>query len=151
MNGCMVNYSALAAVLVLAGAGLAAPAVAQPKPKPTLNLPPAYPNPVTQQAIAAARQTAPLPTFAQIPPIPKDVRSTAQWKASVTGLKAQGAQLTQLAASEPWTLGDTDAWAASKRAEAEPPAPVTTPSSQADTEAFAAAMRARAMPPPRKR
>lgn len=149
MNGCMVKYSALAAVLVLAGAGLAAPAAAQPKP--TLNPPPVHPNPATQQAIAAARQTAPLPTFAQIPPIPKDVRSMAQWKASVTSLKAQGAQLTELAATEPWTLGDTDAWAAGKRAEAEPPAAVTTPSSQADTEAFAAAMRARAMPPPRKR
>jgi hypothetical protein len=149
MKGCMVNYSALATVLALAGAGLAAPAAAQPKP--TLNPPPVHPNAQTQQAITDASKVAPFPTFASIPPLPTDVRTLAQWKASVTSLKAKGAGLTEMAANEPWTLGDTEAWAAGKRAAAEPPAPVTTSSSQADTEAFAAAMRARAMPPPRKR
>jgi len=147
MNGCMGIYSALAATLVLAGAGLAAPAAAQPKP--TLNPPPVHPNPVTQQAIIDASKSAPFPTFASIPPLPTDVRTIAQWKASVTSLKATGAELTQMAANEPWTLGDTEAWAAGKRAAAEPPPPITAPSP--DTEAFAAAMRARAMPPPRKR
>jgi hypothetical protein len=149
MNGCMVDYSALAAALVLAGAGFAAPVAAQPKP--TLNPPPVHPNPVTQQAIANASKSAPFPTFAQIPPLPKDVRSIAEWKASVLSLKARGAQLTEMAAAEPWTLGDTEQWAARKRDAAVPPPPVTTASSAADTEAFAAAMRARAMPPPRKR
>ena len=59
--------------------------------------------------------------------------------------------MTEMAASEPWTLGDTDNWAAQERAAAAPPSAVTQPSSEAETEAFAAAMRARAMPPPRKR
>jgi hypothetical protein len=149
MNGCMVKYSALAAALLLAGAGFAAPAAAQPKP--TLNPPPVRPNPVTQQAITEGHKGGAFPTFASIPPLPKDVRSMAEWKASVTGLKATGAALTEMAAAEPWTLGDTETWAAGKRAAAAPPAPVTEPSSQSDTEAFAAAMRARAMPPPRKR
>ena len=36
-----------------------------------------------QQAIAEASQGAPYPTFAQIPPLPTDVRSIAAWKASV--------------------------------------------------------------------
>jgi hypothetical protein len=148
MNGCMANYSALGAALTLVGAGFAAPTAAQP----TLNAPPMHPNPLTQQAIIEASRNAPFPTFAQVPPLPTDVRSIAAWKESVTSLKAKGAQLTERVASEPWTLsGDTEAWAAGKRAAAEPPSPVTTPSSQADTEAFAAAMRARAMPPPRKR
>ena len=147
MNGCMAKYSTLAATLLIAGAGLGAPAVAQPTLKP----PTANPNPQTQAAIAAARQPAPFPTFASIPPLPKDVRSIAEWKASVTSLKAEGAQQTEMAATEPWTLGDTEAWAATRRAAAAPPPPVTTASSAADTEAFAAAMRARAMPPPRKR
>jgi hypothetical protein len=132
---------------VLVGASLAAPAAAQPTLKP----PPVRPNPVTQNAIAEAGKAAPFPTFGQIPPMPTDVRSMAEWKASVLSLKAKGAEVTEMAANEPWTLGDTEAWAARHRALAVPPAPVTTPSSQADTEAFAAAMRARAMPPPRKR
>jgi len=147
MNGCMVNHTALAGALVLTWAGLAAPATAQPTLKP----PTVNPNPATAQAIAAARQPAPFPTFAQIPPLPKDVRSIAGWKASVTALKADGAQQTEMAANEPWTLGGTEEWAAGQRAEAAPPPPVTTASSAADSEAFAAAMRARAMPPPRKR
>jgi hypothetical protein len=147
MNGCMANYSALGAVLMLVGAGLAAPAAAQPTLKP----PPAHPNPATQQAISEASQNAPYPTFGQIPALPTDVRSMAAWKASVLAVKAEGAQLTEMAAAEPWTLGDTEGWAERHRAEAAPPPPITTASSEADTEAFAAAMRARAMPPPRKR
>jgi hypothetical protein len=147
MNGCMANKSALAAALMLIGAGFAAPAAAQP----TLSPPPVHPNPVTENAIAEAGKSAPYPTFAQIPPLPTDVRSMAAWKASVLKIKGDGAQLAAAASAEPWTLGDTDGWAAGERAKAAPPPAVTTSSSQADTEAFAAAMRARAMPPPRKR
>lgn len=147
MNGCTTNNCALAAALLLVGAGLAAPAAAQP----TVKSPPVHPNPATERAIAEASKDAPYPTFAQIPPLPTDVRTIAAWKASVISIKAEGAQLAEAAAAEPWTLGDTDNWAARQRAEAAPPPPVTAASSEADTEAFAAAMRARAMPPPRKR
>ena len=147
MNGCMVNKTAFAAAVALIGAGFAAPAVAQP----TLSPPPVHPNPVTEHAIADASQDAPYPTFAQIPPLPTDVRPMGAWKASVLNVKAEGAQLAEAAAAEPWTLGDTDGWAAQERADAAAPPPITQASSQADTEAFAAAMRARAMPPPRKR
>jgi len=147
MNGCMVKYSAMIGALALGWAGGAATAAAQP----TLRPPPVNPNPVTEQAIAAASKTTVYPTFAQVPPLPKDVRSISAWKASVTSIKDEGVELAQMAAAEPWTLGDTASWAARERAEASPPPPVTAASSQGDTEAFAAAMRARAIPPPRKR
>ena len=97
MNGCMVIYSALAVALVLTGAGFAAPAGAQPTLKP----PPARPNPATEQAIAEGHKGGAFPTFASIPPLPQDVRSMAAWKVSVTGLKAKGAELTEMAAAEP--------------------------------------------------
>jgi len=148
MNGCMVKYSAAAATLALLGAGLAAPASAQPTLTPPKAGPP---NPATERAIADARKDAAYPTFASIPPLPTDVRSLGGWRTDVKAIKADGADLTRMAAAEPWTLGDTEGWAGSERAEAAPPPPVTEASSQADTEAFAAALRARAIPPPRKR
>ena len=147
MNGYPVRDCAFVASLLLVGAGFATPAAAQP----TVNAPTMHPNPATEQAIAEASKDAPYPTFAQIPPLPTDVRTIAGWKASVTSIKAEGAQMSEMAAAEPWTLGDTDNWAAQERAEAAPPPQITQASSEADTEAFAAAMRARAMPPPRKR
>jgi hypothetical protein len=143
---CTANKTAVAGALMLIGAGVAAPAAAQR----TLAPPAAHPNPVTEQAIAAASQSAPYPTFAQIPPLPGDVRSIRAWKASVVTLKGAGAELTEAAAG-PWMLGDTEGWAERERAAAAAPPPLTQPSSEADTEAFAAAMRARAIPPPRKR
>jgi hypothetical protein len=148
MNGYPANKCALAAALMLGGAGFAAPAAAQP----TVSPPPVVrANPTTERAIAAAGVSAPYPTFGQIPPLPTDVRSMSAWKASVMSIKGDGAQLTAMAAAEPWTLGDTDNWAAQERAAAAPPPAITQASSEADTEAFAAAMRARATPPPRKR
>jgi hypothetical protein len=147
MNGYPANKRALAAALMIGGAGFAAPAAAQPTVSPP---PVVHANPTTERAIASAGESAPYPTFGQIPALPTDVRSMAGWKASVMRIKAEGARMTEMAASEPWTLGDTDNWAAQERAAAAPPPAVTQPS-EADTEAFAAAMRARAMPPPRKR
>jgi hypothetical protein len=148
MNGCMVKFPAAAVVLAILGAGLAAPAGAQPVLTPPRAGPP---NPATEQAIAAARQSAAYPTFASIPPLPTDVRPLASWKSAVMTVRDDGAALTEMAAAEPWTLSDTDGWAGRERAEAAPPPPVTTASSQADSEAYAAALRARAIPPPRKR
>ena len=148
MNGCMVKYSAAAVAMLVLGAGLAAPAAAQPTLTPPRAGPP---NPATERAIAEARTSGAYPTFASIPPLPTDVRPLAGWRASVRAIQRDGAELTQMAAAEPWTLGDTEGWASQERAEAAPPPPITAPSSQADTEAFAAALRARAMPPPRKR
>jgi hypothetical protein len=130
----------LALTLALAGATAAAP-LTLPPPKPGATYAPA-----TSSAIGAAEAPAPYPTFASIPPFPKDVRPVSAWKTAVLAIKGEGAQVDAQAAG-PWTLNDSEAWAAQERAEATPPPPVTTPS-DLDTAAYAAAMIARATPPP---
>jgi len=141
MNGFRAIFASATAML----AAMAATGVlAAPTTPPT-------PAPQTTAAIAAARQSAPYPSLASVPPKPTDVRPVSAWKTAVLASEAQRDELMKLAAAEPWTLHDTDAWAAEEREAASPPPPITTASSQADTEAFAAALRARATPPPRKR
>ena len=109
---------------------------------------PANASPVTTAAMAGAEHRAAWPTFRGIPPTPKDVRSLAAWKASILDIEATGRQLTKMAAAEPWTLSNTDAWAARQRAEATPPPPVTAADDPA-TDAAVAALRERAKEPPR--
>jgi hypothetical protein len=138
MNGFAAKYSSLTALAALAMATAAAAQAPAPGPS------------ATKAAIADAERTAAYPSFASIPPMPKDLRSLKAWKASVTTTQAEGAKLAREAAAEPWTLGDTNGWADRERSQAVPPPPITSPSA-GDTEAFAAAMRARATPPPRKR
>jgi len=141
MNGFRAIFaSATAALVAVAGSG----ALAAPTTAPTQ-------APETTAAIAAAREKAPYPSLASVPPRPTDVRPVKAWKSAVLATEATGDELTRMAAAEPWTLHDTDAWAAEERQAAIPPPPITTASSQSDTEAFAAALRARATPPPRKR
>jgi hypothetical protein len=122
---------------LVAGAAFAAP--------PAL---PANASPVTTGAIMGAEQTGAWPTFAGIPQAPKDVRSVAAWKRAVVEIEANGRQLVQMAAAEPWTLSDTQVWAVRQRAEATPPPPITTPQ-DTDTDAALAALRGRAKEPPR--
>jgi hypothetical protein len=138
MNGFAAKYSSLTALAALAAATAAAAQAPAPGPS------------ATKAAIAEAERHAAYPSFASVPPLPKDVRSLKDWKTSVTTTQAEGVRLTREAAAEPWTLGDTDGWAARERSQAIAPPPITAPS-ESDTEAFAAAMRARATPPPRKR
>ena len=59
-----------------------------------------------------------------------------------------GAQTAAQAAAEPWTLSDTQGFVDRARAEAAPPAPMTTPA-EGDTDAFVREMIRRATPPPR--
>jgi hypothetical protein len=141
MNGFRAIFASAAAVLVAAAAS---GALAAPTTPPTQ-------APETTAAIAAARQSAPYPSLASVPPKPTDVRPVSAWKTAVLATQAKGDELMRMAAAEPWTLHDTDAWAAGEREAATPPPPITTASSVSDTEAFAAALRARATPPPRKR
>ncbi len=142
MNDARIIYSSCAAALalVLAGVGSAAP-LALPPPKPGADYAPA-----TKAAIAHAEAPAPYPSLTSIPAIPKDVRSIPDWKKAVLALKADGAHVTALTEAGPWTLHNTEAWAAGERAEAAPPAP--TKPAQLGTAAFVAAMIARATPPP---
>jgi hypothetical protein len=131
MNGCRVKYSTIA--LALAWLPAAAPAAADP----------------TAAFVDAAAQAHP-PSFGQVPPTPRDVRSARAWKAAVVETRIVGQRIARLAAATPWTLSDTAGWAAQERAEGAPPPPITTPL-EGDTEAFVKAMRARATPPPRSR
>jgi hypothetical protein len=100
--------------------------------------------------VANAPQHSRYPTFKQVPPAPKDVRSVPAWRTAVVTVQKVGQQLAQQEAAQPWTLDGTDGWAARARAEATPPPPITTASDPA-TEAMVAAMHARAKEPPRKR
>jgi hypothetical protein len=137
MNGCRVIYWGFAVAWTLVWAGAAG---AQPVIRP-----PPEPSPVTTAAIATAEAPTGYPSLASIPAFPKDVRPLAAWKASVLSIKADGAHLLRLIAAQPWTLANTEAWAADERAIATPPPPMTT---GGDTEAFVEAMRERATPPP---
>jgi len=109
---------------------------------------PASASPVTTGAMVGAEHTAVWPTFKGIPPTPKDVRPLAAWKKAIVELESNGRQMAQMAAVEPWTLSDTEAWAARQRAQATPPPPITA-ADDAATDAAVAAMRERAKEPPR--
>jgi hypothetical protein len=141
MNGSTGKYCGLGLALALGVGGAAFAA----KPADTSQPPPAM-----KSAFDAARAPASYPSFASVPPTPKDVRPLSAWKTAALTTKSEGAALTREAAAEPWTLHDSEVWAAEERAGAVPPAPVTV-ASEADTEAYAAALRARAMAPSRKR
>jgi len=140
MNGCRAKYSSLAAVLALLTAAAAAPAAAEPTPQSD--------GGVTANALSEAGKPLPLPTFASIPPAPTDVRPFTAWRAAIADTKAAGQQAFAEGEAGPWTLADSEAWAARARAEAEPPPPMTSPA-DANTDAFVREMIRRATPPPR--
>jgi hypothetical protein len=140
MNGCRAKYSTLCAAAVAFASLAAGQAVAEPTPQPSAS--PAL------SAIAEGEKPAVRPTFAEIPVAPTDVRPFVAWKASIADTKRVGARTAAEANAGPWMLSDTDAWADRARAEAAPPAPMTTPA-QGDTDAFVREMLRRATPPPR--
>jgi len=108
------------------------------------------PSPVTTRAMAGAEAESPYPTFEAIPPTPKDVRSFDAWKTAIADIKLVGLEMHSQAAAEPWTLFNTEGWAAHERAVATPPPPVTS-ATDASTDAIVAQMRERAKQPPRSR
>jgi hypothetical protein len=138
MNGCPTHCRVAAALLICGLTALAARAAL------------AAPLAGDGDLMARAEAPAPYPTFASIPSLPADVRPISAWKAAVLATKAAGDQTVQTAKATPWSLGDSEAFAAEARAKAAPPPPVTTPS-ESDAEAIAAAERARASSPPRRR
>jgi hypothetical protein len=140
MNGCRAKYSTLCAASIAFVSLAAGRVVAEPTPQPSAS--PAL------SAIAEGEKPAERPTFAQIPSNPTDVRPFVAWKASIADMKRVGAQTAAEANAGPWLLSDSEGWADRARAEAEPPAPMTTPA-QGDTDAFVREMLRRATPPPR--
>jgi hypothetical protein len=138
MNGCRSRIWSFAAALALLWTGAA---IAQP----TLTPPPAQRSPITTAAIASAEAPAAYPSFASIPTYPKDLRPLSAWKSAIVSIQTAGVVLTERAAAEPWTLANTEVWAADERAIATAPPPINNGE---DTAAFIAQMRERATPPP---
>ena len=110
----------------------------------------AEPQALPADLIAKAERPAPYPHFADVPPIPTDVRTVPEWRQAVVETRLAGRRTERAAEAGPWTLDETEAFADRARAEANPPAPVTAASQPAD-EALIRALKARAIPPPRRR
>lgn len=113
---------------------------------------PATPSPLAAEIAREAAEPGPYPRFEDIPQIPTDVRTPAEWRSTVN--EVEGARETLLAetAPETFTLNDTDAFAARTAREADVrPGDVPTDAEIAASEAFARSMRERATPPPRPR
>jgi hypothetical protein len=102
-------------------------------------------SPVAAEVARAANTSRPYPTFAGIPPIPKDVRPVRQYGQQVKTIAQARADLEAKTAPETWSLGDTEAFAAQARRQAGQEA---APAADGDTAAFAARQRKRATPPP---
>jgi hypothetical protein len=107
-------------------------------------------SPVAAEVAKTARASGEYPTFADIPPVPKDQRPLQAWGRSADQLEAEGAKLERETADSTWTLKGTESFAArAKRQVGE--APASEESTTAASEAFARQIRERATPPPSPR
>ncbi len=108
-------------------------------------------SPIAADVAAASRAPGPYPKFANVPPIPKDVRPLSAWRQSIAEAGAEKRQTQAEAAALSFSLepGQADAFARVQRDKI-PASELTPPAPDASTqaEAFAAAARARATPPP---
>ncbi|HEX3700953.1 MAG TPA: hypothetical protein VHV27_09800 [Phenylobacterium sp.] len=101
-------------------------------------------SPVAAEVARVARSGGAYPTFASIPPIPKDLRPVRQYGRDAKQVEASRAELEQATAPDTWSLTDPDAFAAKARAQAgAEPAPQAS-----DAAGFAETQRKRATPPP---
>jgi hypothetical protein len=109
-------------------------------------------SPAAAAIAAQAASRTEYPTFADIPQLPTDLRSTEGWRMAVAGTEEDREGLLRDTAPSTFSLSDTDAFAARSQAIiAYDPADVPTAADAAATEAWAKAMRERATPPPRSR
>jgi hypothetical protein len=102
-------------------------------------------SPVAAEVARAAHTNKGYPTFAGIPPVPKDVRPPGQYGRQAQTIEQAREDLEAKTAPETWTLSGTDTFAARAQHEAGPEAP---PTANGDTAAFANTQRKRATPPP---
>lgn len=102
-------------------------------------------SPIAAEVARSVRSDAPYPTFASIPPVPKDVRPHKQYGQAADQVEKAKADLVRATADNTWTLNDSETFAQQARSAA---GPELTPAEQADTEAFAKDLRKRATPPP---
>lgn len=104
-------------------------------------------SPIAGDVAALAHQNKAFPTFASIPPEPKDVRAPAAWGQSAKQIEASGRKLERETADNTWTLTGTEAFAGAALKQVGP-APADAESTTAATEAYVREMRKRATPPP---
>ncbi|WP_372785848.1 hypothetical protein [Phenylobacterium sp.] len=102
-------------------------------------------SPVAAEVAKSVRSDAPYPTFAGIPPVPKDVRPHRQYGRAAAEIEQTKADLVKATGDDTWTLNNTETFAADVKAGA---GPEIAPPAQADTDAFARDQRKRATPPP---
>jgi hypothetical protein len=105
-------------------------------------------SPIAADAAKMARANQTFPKFAQIPPVPKDVRPVAAYGVAAAETTKTRDEIIRATEPNTWTLpGDqaTDAFAGKARTAA---GPEIAPSDPAVTEAFARELRRRATPPP---
>jgi hypothetical protein len=102
-------------------------------------------SPIAAEVARLAHAERPYPTFAAIPPVPKDVRPARQYGQQAKRIEQARADLEAKTAPETWSLGGTEAFADQARRQAGQEA---APADSGDTAAFAARERKRATPPP---
>jgi hypothetical protein len=102
-------------------------------------------SPIAAEVAAVVRPNAPYPTFASIPPIPKDIRPHKQYGQAADEIEKTRVALVLETADNTWTLSNTEAFAGEAKAVAGPELAPVQPS---DTDSFAKDQRKRATPPP---
>lgn len=152
MNGDARTFWRTTRLALLAGAasGLSACVTMPLEPGSTAQVDPR--SPAAAEVTEALRSPGPWPTFAGIPEIPQDVRTSPEWRAAIEDQEAEGVYTSRMAAEDTWSLTATESFEAEARAEANPlglHAP--TDAEIAESEAYARALRKRATPPPSPR
>jgi hypothetical protein len=109
------------------------------------------PNSAVAAEVAAASQSpGPYPKLNKIPTTPTDVRPASAWKSAVVTEWTQKKQLEAQAAAIPFTLNNTEQFAAGDRSKISPQLAVQAPAdAEAQAQAFADTEHARATPPPK--
>ncbi|HEY3694125.1 hypothetical protein [Phenylobacterium sp.] len=100
-------------------------------------------SPIAADATRLVKANRRVPTFAQIPPAPKDVRLPRAFRSAVVDTEAARDRLIAATGPGAWTLTGTEGFADRASAQADDEAV-----SARDTEGFARTGRERATPPP---
>lgn len=105
-------------------------------------------SPIAADVARVANAHEPYPTFASIPPIPKDLRPVKAYGREARSVVDARNQLDQETAPGAWTLDSADDFAAAARAAAGTQPPQAAPKANGGADDFADTQRKRATPPP---
>jgi hypothetical protein len=102
-------------------------------------------SPIASEVAKSVKHDAPYPTFASIPPAPKDIRPHKQYGQAAAQIEKTRGELVVATADDTWTLSNSETFVGEVKSGAGPDLGPAPPS---DTEAFAKDRRKRATPPP---